>query len=83
MGTVHHMLSQCKLALNRFTWHHDQVLVVLVKALKDKIDQINQAKVSIVIKRAEMTIHKERARKQAKPAAKSQLVDKGGKVIGN
>lgn len=49
-GTVRHILSRCKLALDRFTWRHDQVLAVLVKALKDKIDQINQGKVPTVSK---------------------------------
>lgn len=75
-GTVRHILSRCKLALDRFTWRHDQVLAVLVKALKDKIDQINQGKVPTVSKRAEVTFHKAGARKQVKPAAKSQVVDK-------
>ena len=41
-GTVRHILSRCKLGLNRYTWPHDLVLAVLVKAVRDKIEQLNQ-----------------------------------------
>ena len=50
------------------------------KALKDKIDQINQGKVPTVIKRAEVTFHKPGARKLAKSVAKLQVVDKTWKL---
>ena len=40
-GTTKHILSNCQLGLNRYTWRHDQVLSVLVTAFQRKIDQFN------------------------------------------
>ena len=39
-GTLHHILNNCKVALEqgRFTWRHDQVLSVLVNHIKIKIN---------------------------------------------
>ena len=40
-GTMKHVLSHCKLALDRYTWRHNQVLSILCETLKKQLGKIN------------------------------------------
>ena len=58
-GTTKHILSNCQLGLNRYTWRHDQVLSVLVTAFQRKIDQFNAGNIPKTERRAKIAFHKE------------------------
>ena len=36
-GTMKHILSNCHMALNRYTWRHNEVLKVLTKAAEEHV----------------------------------------------
>ena len=72
---VRHILSNCKLALNRYTWRHNQVLAVLAKVLKDKISQFNDGMVPRKDICKKVTFHKAGARNQCIAEKKSQTSD--------
>ena len=38
-ATMKHILSNCKLALNRYTWRHNEVLRVFVDAVKKQVEE--------------------------------------------
>ena len=58
-GTLRHALSGCKLGLKggRYTWRHDQVLRVVVDALKGKMEEINAGKLPSKNKQGEVRFH--------------------------
>ena len=39
VGTMKHILSNCHLALNRYTWRHNEVLKVLTKAAEEQVEE--------------------------------------------
>ena len=39
LGTMKHILSNCHLALNRYTWRHNQVLMVLTEMAKEQVEE--------------------------------------------
>ena len=39
LGTMKHILSNCHLALNRYTWRHNEVLKVLTKAAEEQVNE--------------------------------------------
>ena len=41
-GTMRHILSHCPLALERYTWRHNEVLKVIVSSLSDKLEKFNE-----------------------------------------
>ena len=43
-GTLKHILSNCSKALDRYTWRHNEVLKILYRVTKERIDQINSGK---------------------------------------
>ena len=44
-GSMRHISAKCHLGLaERYTWRHNQVLEIIMKALKGKIKDINQGK---------------------------------------
>ncbi|XP_036356637.1 uncharacterized protein LOC118762205 [Octopus sinensis] len=44
IGTLNHILSNCSLALNRYTWRHNLVLKVIFNAIKSQIHLNNTEK---------------------------------------
>ena len=74
-GTMRHVLSNCKLALNRYTWRHNQVLRVLRGALEEKINQFNEGKLPKVEKRERVSFHRAGARSQVGVGEKIYLID--------
>ena len=43
-GTLKHILSNCSKALDRYTWRHNEVLKILYRVTKQRIEQINSGK---------------------------------------
>ena len=43
-GTMKHILSNCAMALERYTWRHNQVLKIIHRITKDQMDKINGGK---------------------------------------
>ena len=43
-GTMKHILSNCSLALNRYTWRHNEVLKILFDVTARQLDAINNGK---------------------------------------
>ena len=39
LGTMKHILSNCLLALNRYTWRHNEVLKVLTEMAKKQVEE--------------------------------------------
>ena len=39
LGTMKHILSNCNLALNRYTWRHNEVLKVLTKMATQQVEE--------------------------------------------
>ena len=58
-GTLRHALSGCKMGLEggRYTWRHDQVLKVIVEALKGKLEEINKGKLPKKNEQGEVRFH--------------------------
>ena len=46
-GTLKHILSNCQLALNRYTWRHNEVLKVIFETAKKQIEKINKGDISL------------------------------------
>ena len=44
VGTMKHILSNCPLVLNRYTWRHNEVLKVLYDVTSKQLDEINNGK---------------------------------------
>ena len=40
-GTLRHILSNCHLSLDRYTWRHNEILKIIHDVLKRKLDQFN------------------------------------------
>ena len=43
-GTLKHILSNCSKALDRYTWRHNEVLKILYRVTKERLEQINSGK---------------------------------------
>ena len=57
-GTMRHILSNCSLALERYTWRHNEVLKEIVGALTEKIRTFNDGNLP-VIEKSIPVFHKE------------------------
>lgn len=73
-GTTKHILSNCRLGLNRYTWRHDQVLAVLDAAFKRKVSQFNLGDLPKVEKPGKIAFHKAGSSSIAK-STKSFTID--------
>ena len=74
-GTMRHILSNCKLALNRYTWRHNQILRELDTAFRQKLTQVNEGKLPKMEKVEKVAFHKEGKRNQFVPKGKKLISD--------
>ena len=44
LGTLKHILSNCSMAMERYTWRHNEVLKIIYDVTKSQIDLINAGK---------------------------------------
>ena len=78
-GTLRHTLSGCKMGLDggRYKWRHDQVLRVIVNALKGKMDEINAGKLPTKTVQGEVKFHAAgKGVQNQKPGVRAKRVDR-------
>ena len=75
-GTMKHILSHCPMGLNRRTWWHNQVLKVIGKNLKAKLNEINEGKRPKIEEQEEISFVKEGVEVPAKNKVLKKIDDK-------
>ena len=74
-GTLKHILSNCNLSLNRYTWRHNQVLKVITNLLEIKIKKINEGELPKIERIKKMTFHKAGTTSLKKSHTKAYVTD--------